>query len=187
MLGTVKIMFYPSIINFNLPKNLCIDQVKIVATKDGIAFQSHHAFLSNMYPCKISYEGIDYKSSEHLYFSEMARHHSRLDLLKDIINAKDGYAAKRAAKKIEISDDWETVKVKIMKKITHLKYDQNDNLRDKLLATKGNLYEATKGDSFSCSMSLVEAKNIAQDTIPKANQLGIILCEYRDEYLGIKM
>ena len=94
---------------------------------------------------------------------------------------------KKASKKIDIADDWDTVKIKIMKKITHLKYDQNDNLRDKLLATQGHLYESTKGDSFSCGMSLAEAKNIAQDTIPKANQLGIILREYRDEYLGIKM
>ena len=83
---------------YNLPKNLSIDQVKIVATKDGLAFQSHHAFLSNMYPCKISYDGIDYKSSEHLYFAEMARHHNRMDLLKEIINAKDGYAAKKGIK-----------------------------------------------------------------------------------------
>ena len=74
----------------------------------------------------------------------MARHHNRLDLLKDIMKAKDGYAAKRASKKIDIADDWDNVKVKIMKKIIHLKFDQNDNLRDKLLATKGFLYETTQ-------------------------------------------
>ena len=40
----------------NLPKDLNITQVKIVATKDGHAFQSHHAFLSSMYPCIIKYD-----------------------------------------------------------------------------------------------------------------------------------
>ena len=72
-----------------------------------------------------------------------------------------------------------------MKKIIHLKFDQNDSLRDKLLATKGPLYEATKGDSFSCGMSLAQAAEIDKDSIPNANHLGIILCEYRDEYLGV--
>ena len=170
----------------NLPKGLSIEQVKIVTTKDGTAFQSHHAFLSSMYPTKIMYEGIDYKSAEHLYYAEMARHHNRLDLVNDIIKAKDGYAAKRIGKKItDRADDWETVKIKIMTKIVHLKFDQNDSLRDKLLATKGPLYEATKGDSFSCGMSLAQAADIAKDSIPNANHLGIILCEYRDEYLGL--
>ena len=46
---------------YTLPKGLSINQVKIVATKDSLAFQSHHTFLSNMFPCKISYDGIDYK------------------------------------------------------------------------------------------------------------------------------
>ena len=81
----------------NLPKGLSIEDVKIVKTKDGTAFQSHHAYLSNMFPCKIIYEGLDYKSSEHLYFAEMARHHNRQDLVEEIRNSKDGYAAKRVA------------------------------------------------------------------------------------------
>ena len=170
----------------NLPKGLNITQVKIVATKDGLAFQSHHAFLSSMYPCVIKYDGIEYKSAEHLYYAEMARHHNQLDLVNEIVSAKDGYAAKRVGKKItEIAEDWDTVKIKIMKKIVHLKFDQNDSLRDKLLATKGPLYEATKGDSFSCGMSLAQAADIDKDSIPNTNHLGIILCEYRDEYLGV--
>ena len=170
----------------NLPKGLSIKQVKIVATKDGTAFQSHHAYLSNMYPCVINYEGTKYKSAEHLYYAEMARHHNRLDLVNDIINAKDGYAAKRVGKKItEIDENWDTTKIKVMKKVVHLKFDQNDGLKNLLLATIGPLYEATKGDSFACGMSLAQAKDIGKDSIPGANHLGIILCEYRDECLGV--
>ena len=170
----------------NIPKGLSVIQVKIVATKDGLAFQSHHAHLSSMFPCVIKFDGIEYKSAEHLYYTEMAKHHDRLDLVNEIINAKDGYAAKKVGRKItELADDWEIAKIKIMKKIVHLKFDQNDSLRDKLLATKGPLYEAMKGDSFSCGMSLAKASDIGKDSIPKANHLGIILCEYCDEYLGL--
>ena len=72
-----------------------------------------------------------------------------------------------------------------MTKIVHLKFDQNDSLRDKLLALRGPLYEATKGDSFSCGMSLAQASDIAKDTIPNANHLGIILCKYLNDCLGL--
>ena len=73
-----------------LPKGLSIFEVKIVTTKDSVAFQSHHAYLSNMFPCKIMFEGVKYKYAEHLYHAEMARHHNRLDLVNKIIKAKDG-------------------------------------------------------------------------------------------------
>ena len=71
-----------------------------------------------------------------------------------MIKAKDGYTTKRIAREIDIADDWEEVKVKVMHKVIHLKFDQNDGLRDKLLATTGFLFAATKGDSFSCEMTL---------------------------------
>ena len=150
-----------------------------------MAFQSHHAYLSNMYPCKIMFEGVEYRSSEHLYYVEMAKHHNRLDLVNKLTKAKDGYACKRLAREIDIADDWEEIKLNIMCKVINLKFDQNDGLRDKLLATIGHLYEATKGDSFSCGMSLAQVKDISQETITGANHLGKILVEYRNERLGI--
>ena len=92
---------------------------------------------------------------------------------------------KRKAREIDIAVDWEEAKLKIMRKVINPKFDQQDGLRDKLLATIGYLYEATKGDSFSCGMNLAQAKDIAQDTIPGANHLGIILMEYRNERIGV--
>ena len=116
---------------------------------------------------------IDYKSAEHLYYSEMARHHKWFTLVNEIINSKDGYAAKKVGKKITpIAEDWDTAKIKIMRKNCTPEFDQNDSLRDQLLAIKGPLYEATKGDSFSGGMSLAQAADIGKDSIPNANHLG---------------
>ena len=128
----------------NLPKGLSIDQVKMVTTKDSIAFQSHHSYLRNMYPCKISSEGINNKSSEHLHHAKMARHHKRFDLANAITKAKDGYATQKNAKKNVLDNDWVKAKLDIMHRVIKLKFDQNDNIRDKLLATFCHLYEATK-------------------------------------------
>ena len=72
-----------------------------------------------------------------------------------------------------------------MRKIVALKFDQNNIIRDKLLATKGVLYEATKDTNFGCGLTLGQARDINQQNNKGKNMLGVILSEYRDEYLGI--
>ena len=97
-------------------------------------------------------------------------------MINKLIKAKDGYACKRMAREIVIADDWEEIKLKIMRKLINLKFDQNDGLEDKLLATISHLYEAMKRDSFSCGMSLAQAKDISQETITGANhRVGAVI------------
>ena len=127
---------------------------------------------------------MEYLSSEHLYHIETAKHHNRLDLVNKLIKAKEEYACKRIAREITIADDWEEAKLEIMRKVITLKFIQNDGLRDELLATIGHLYEATKGNTFSCGMSLAQAKDILQESITGDNHLGKILVEYRNKPLG---
>ena len=93
-----------------LPHNLSMENVTIVKVSDGHAFQSHFAFLSNMYPCEITDDNIVYRSAEHYYSADMARHHNRLDLIEDIIEATDGYEAKRIVRNIKKNDSWDDVK-----------------------------------------------------------------------------
>ena len=168
-----------------LPHDLSMEKVKIVKVVDGLAFQSHHAFMSNMFLCLIKHEGIEYKSAEHFYSAEMARYHERLDLIDDILEASDGYIAKRIVRSIKIKEDWHEAKLEVMKKIITMKFDQNDSLRDRLLKTKGFLYEATKADmDFACGSTLSQAKDISKDQITGKNILGEILCDYRDNIMG---
>ena len=171
----------------NLPYELTMEAVKVVDVMDGVAFQSEYAYLSNMYKTNIVYEGNTYKTSEHLYSAEYAKYHERLDLIESIIAAEDGFAAKRLIKHIKQNDTWDNVKYKVMRKIIALKFEQNESIRDKLLATQGFLYEATKDMDFGCGLTLGQIKDINKKGIKGKNMLGIILAEYRDEYLGIKM
>ena len=72
-----------------------------------------------------------------------------------------------------------------MRKIVASKFDQNDNLRDRLINTKGCLYEATKADlDFACGFTLSQAKEIKKDNLKGKNKLGEILCEYRDNIVA---
>ena len=133
-----------------------------------------------MYLCDITDDNIIYKSAEHYYSADMAHHHNRMDLSKDILEAADGYEAKRIVRNIKKNDSWDDTKIKIMKKIIALKFDQNDCLRDRLLRLTGHLYEATKSDlDFACGMTLSQVKDICQENLTGKNMLGIILCEYR--------
>ena len=61
-----------------------MESVKIINVVDGVAFQSNHAFMSNMFLCLIKHEGTEYKSAEHFFSAKMARSHNRLDLIDDM-------------------------------------------------------------------------------------------------------
>ena len=74
-------------------------------------------------------------------------------MIPDTIKARDVYDAKHIAKRIKADDSWDEAKMKIMKTVITLKFDQSDNLRDRLLNLKGHLYEATKGDIFPVAWS----------------------------------
>ena len=121
----------------------------------------------------IKYEGEIYKSAEHLYTAEFVRHHDRPELVQEILETEDGYAAKRLIRNMKTNNTWDDAKFKIMRKITALKFDQNDSICDKLLFTSGYLYEATKDIEVGCGLTLGQ------------NMLGKILCEYRNDILGV--
>ena len=170
----------------SLLHGLSMERVKIVKVSDGIAFQSHHAFLSNIFACLIKSDNIEHKSAEHFYSAEMARFHERLDLIDDnILEARDGFIAKRIVRSIKTKDEWHTAKIDIMKKIISMKFDQNDSLRDRLLRTQGYLYEATGADmDFACGLTLSQTKDISKNKITGKNILGEILADYRDNIVG---
>ena len=139
-----------------------------------------------MFLIDIIYEGQTYKSAEHLYFAEFARHHNRLDL-QGIIDARDGYEAKRKIRNIKMDDTWDNVKFKIMRKIVSLKLDQNDGIRDKLLGATGFLMKQLKTQILHVVLHCLMPQKSIRLLLRVSIMVGIILCEYRDERLGINM
>ena len=167
-----------------MPYGLSMTSVKIISVPEGLAFQSHHAYLSNMYVSDIKYEGDTFITAEHLYSTEFVKHHHQLDLIPDFLRAEDGYAAKRIIRNMKSNDTWSDTKFKVMRKIVALKFDQNDSIRDKSLGTKGLLFEATKDLEFGCGLTLGQAKQINSKDTKGKNILGVLLCEYRDGIIG---
>ena len=166
-----------------LPHGLSLEKSKIIAVNDGWAFQSHHAFPSNMYPSKFEVDNKVYKTNEHYYQSKCAAFHNDPILEKKIIKAKDGYEAKKLAKKIKIVEEWEEEKPKVMAKGVAFKFDQNPILKVKLCRLDGKLYEATNDSYFGCGLTLAQNKQIKSGQNPGCNKLGDILEVYRDNEL----
>jgi ATP phosphoribosyltransferase len=96
-------------------------------------------FLSNFYPAKFKVsEGEDeevWKSSEHYYHAHKFKHNKEVYL--EIKNAKTAKQAYKIAKRNldKIRQDWEVVKEFFMQKAIFYKFSQNQNLKQKLLAT----------------------------------------------------
>ena len=104
--------------------------------------RGEYFFLSNMYPCEITYLGHTYRSSEAAFQAQ-----------KDISRASefenlDGKEAKRLGRKVNMRPDWENVKVDIMEEILRAKFSDPD-LKAQLLAVNEPIIEEnTWNDTF---------------------------------------
>ena len=147
---------------------------------DGVAFQSHHAYMSNMFACPIKYNGTCFHSAEQLYQTEKARHAGDQLVESQLLECDSPYDAKRIGDAIRSSQSWDHIKLKVMRMIINLKFDQNPNIRDKLLKTKGNLYEATTDRFFGCGFSIAQHSRINSTSVTAQNHIGNLLREYRD-------
>ena len=128
--------------------------------------QLRYHFLSNMFPCKIVYKGMQFKCSESIYQGIKT---DRLEEFKDL----DGYSAKQKAKTFTERSDWRDIKINVMKLVLQLKFTQNPLLKKWLLAT---------GDEY------IEETNHWKDTYwgvcngVGENNLGILLMKLRDHF-----
>jgi ribA/ribD-fused uncharacterized protein len=110
---------------------------------DGTAFR----FLSNFYPAKVVYEGIEYPTSEHAYQAAKT-----LDVYQrhNVASQPTPGAAKKFGKAVSMRPDWDDVKVDVMEEIVYAKFTQNENLGDMLILTEDiELIEGNNwGDTF---------------------------------------
>lgn len=111
------------------------------------SFKGEHAFLSNFYPTKIVVDGIVYRSVEHAYQAAKTTD----EKVKRVIRAKP-YAseAKRLGDTVQKREDWDNIKIGVMKELLDLKFAEGTELAEQLLSTgdeelaEGNWW----GDTF---------------------------------------
>lgn len=95
------------------------------------SFRGDYYFLSNFYSAPVEYEGITYKNNEAAFQAQKTPSLST-KLHFASLNPSE---AKKMGRKVILRKDWEDVKYQIMVDIVHAKFDQNPELKEKLIAT----------------------------------------------------
>ena len=134
-------------------------------------FKGKNYFLSNFYQCKVTFNGLTFNNSEAAFQAQ-----------KDLNSANSfvhlsGYEAKQLGKKVQLRDDWESVKESIMFKVLYAKFTQNEDLKTLLLNT-GNS-QLIEGNSWHDTFWGVDI-----NTGQGENKLGILLMTIRDVLRG---
>jgi hypothetical protein len=138
-----------------------------------LGFHNENSFMSNFTNVSVWLDGMEFPSVEHAYVA--AKTHD-LSLRIKATETLTAGAVKRLGRKMVLRDDWEEVKVDIMRDLLIQKFSQQP-FRRLLLAT---------GDSY------LEESNTWNDTFwgvcngKGKNQLGILLMEIRSYLQEIK-
>ena len=96
-------------------------------------FIDNYHFLSNMYPCKVVYNGYTYLCSESAFQAQKSKQFEKFVNL-------NGFQAKKLGKLLPLRNDWEDVKISIMRSILVEKFKDNE-LREKLLSVQEPIVE----------------------------------------------
>lgn len=131
------------------------------------SFSGEFRFLSNFYPCRIVYEGLDYHSVEHAYQAAKTEKQFRLPIRAAATPGK----AKAMGRRVKLRDGWDDVKEDIMGMLLVQKFE-NDPLRTKLIETyPTQLIEGNNwGDTY---WGVCGRKG--------KNRLGVLLMRVREE------
>lgn len=138
-------------------------------------FKGNYYFLSNFYEAPVTYQGITYQNNEAAFQAQKCTtDKQKLEFAN--VNPSE---AKHLGRKVNLRKDWEQIKRQYMYEIVRAKFDQNPELKNKLLKTgEVQLIEGnTWGDRiWGCTKS-------ANGEWVGSNMLGNILMEIREEYV----
>jgi ribA/ribD-fused uncharacterized protein len=95
------------------------------------SFFGVYRFLSNFYPCSITYNGLSYRSSESAFQASKFK----CSLTQELFVNLGPREAKDLGNQIKCRDDWDDIKIQVMREILEIKFS-NPELRRKLEATR---------------------------------------------------
>lgn len=132
-------------------------------------FKDSYRFLSNFWPCTVTYEGMTFKTVEHAFVAAKTTDMSKRYIVQ---KAPTASIAKRYGRSLELRHDWENIRLDVMSHLVYEKFSKNASLKAKLLAT---------GDEY------LQEGNTWNDTFwgvcrgKGANHLGKILMQVREQ------
>ena len=142
------------------------------------SFKGEFAFLSNFYPCRLEYDGVAWGTSEQAYQASKC-----LDAkdVKAIRSSNSPGFAKKIGKDCRRREDWEDVKIGIMRDILKAKF-ADKILAEQLIAT-GDAELQERNSHFDRFWGLTKDED--GDWVGE-NHLGKLLMEVRKELVEAK-
>jgi ribA/ribD-fused uncharacterized protein len=137
------------------------------------SFTNEYRFLSNFWPCIITFEGIQFPSVEHAF---QAAKTLKIGERREIASMLTPGQAKREGRKVTLRDDWNDVKLFVMRELLEQKF-QDKVLSQKLADTSPQ--KLVEGNSWHDSFwGICYCGNCMSQGL---NHLGKLLMEIRDE------
>ena len=134
-------------------------------------FRGEYEFLSNFYAAPVIYNNVRYGNNEAAFQAQKCTDNT----VKATFARLNASEAKRLGRAVRLRDDWELVKYDIMYEICKAKFEQNEDLKAKLLAT-GDAY-LEEGNTWN-DRCWGTVGGVGQ------NHLGRILMRVREELAG---
>lgn len=134
-----------------------------------------YAFLSNFTEVTIKLDGIQYKSVEHAF---MSCKNDSVEWKEFCKNEPDPGIVKTKSREVQLIDNWDTLKIDVMRKCIDLKFNQ-EPFKSKLIET-GTKY-IQEGNWWNDKFWGVDLKS----TPPEGkNMLGLLLMEKRHQLIS---
>ena len=132
------------------------------------SFREEYDFLSNFYHVDVEYEGILYKNTEAAFQAQKVLNDDEKLLFSDLSPRE----AKKLGRRVKLRKDWNDVKDNYMYEICKAKFQQHEDLAEKLLKTGDE--ELVEGNTWNdVYWGVCNGKG--------KNQLGKTLMRIREE------
>jgi len=137
-------------------------------------FRGKYFFLSNFFEAPVEYDGLKFKNSEAAFQAQKCSSYEQRKQFQEL----DPSRAKRKGRNVVLRHDWDKIKIKEMLGIVRNKFQQNEDLKEKLLAT-GDAYLEEGNDWGDTIWGVCNGKG--------QNNLGKILMQVREELRDKKL
>ena len=155
---------------------------------DGkVFFYTKNSPFSNHYPSTFQSGGFQYSCAEQFYMAKKAEAFDDVGSAQAIRSTTEPHRIKSIGSQVKGYDlkIWRSRQQDVMKEALRLKFQQNPDLKAKLLATrKAILVEAAPKDLFwGGGISIHDEAKLADPVVPGKNILGKLLMQVREELL----
>ena len=171
---------------YHIPFIPCV--VNSPSSVPRVYFNGPRCELSNMFPCKLMFRGRPFCSSEQAYQFQRAQDIGDHEVVEDLLECHDGFAAKIISRNLDEASckEWNIQSsVSVMKELLEQKFWQVPQFQSYLLnSAQSYLMEATRDVFWGIGLKRDEAAQCAIDQLPGHNVLGWLLMALRDDQSG---